>query len=531
MDERLHLDKILNFKMYIYRINGILYDLLYYLENPDELNSTLQDELKERITIIAGSIEKNKKNYNIVIRNKSFYLIDVLNYIRDTYLNLGMKTSGLYNDLRHIPIKSLISQVLDSLNDITKTSSEAQLKSLQYIKNNYELPNTDMINFTVQKARQGLALLSSIQSITDIDTKIVFQLIRDLSTTMKYFVDQRFGNFQLEIKDKDGNSEVVDLVISELYNEINSILLRNNAINIEDTTDEYKLPYNKPMKLIHRVNLLISMLEKVESNNLSFDIKLKNLNPTSPRDGSYTNEAKLLPVLRCGDCGNFIEITSKINALMEKEEYPMQYCHGKLMIWSIIDSAKIKLFSKQKEVYGKLKQAIEFSKSYKLLDKAEAMKIYEFLLQEKFDITTRIQAHLGMCQLHLYEFKASDNSQALDYINQKLQILRELSAEYDIKQLFIETNLIDCRIKLIEGKFTELNEILHETLAYVTLNKLENYREKVENELKMMNSYLEKSIEIVDSNEKLKNQIFQENIDSYINDVKTLLMDDFLDLN
>ena len=151
-----------------------------------------------------------------------------------------------------------------------------------------------------------------------------------------------------------------------------------------------------------------------------------------------------------------------------------------------------------------LADALYQMRSTKLLDKAQAQqKLREFIQQQDIAVDLLIMAYLNLFELHLIEWKVSEDEAALDEINTLLNQMDEIAENQSILPLEVELHLLRALLTLVQGNLSladsQVSEAIHISQTHEFTNLLVKSQElqtKIQSQVKEWQDLLEENVSI-----------------------------------
>lgn len=495
----------------------------------EDISIDFREKAEAKITWIIEEIDRNKIQFNTLIyfstKLQAYYPINsILEYILTKFI---LHESVTYTwQLQNLEINDLIDELINNLQIFIENGGQ----NYHYIQGNivnpvaliklYGSPSREIIEKTILLLESSNELFSNKEENPTEFINKAFQLSIEISKLINHYSNDQIERYELILKEYEEYG--INIEIERFLRQL-SIELMNIVDNYVELTDiDLKNYLNLPVDFLEKITVVTNLLNEVllGTNKLflyqveSTKFKPVNLNRKT---------VELIPVLHCQVCDFFIELTDELHIKMQKNELEVKVHHDQPLKRGVMESDRNKQFIKRKQTFSKLRKAIELQNSPRLTKKAQAFEIFKEVIDESNDISAIIQAHLGVCELHLYELRGSGDGIILEDIKAILGVLRGLSHKHHLNSLFVEVNIISCKIQLITGDISNLDDLLQSTLEFVKINNLQQYIKIIEDEMSELTNIIEKSQEIVKSNSNLLDRINQSNVESYLSNIKLLM--------
>ncbi len=169
-------------------------------------------------------------------------------------------------------------------------------------------------------------------------------------------------------------------------------------------------------------------------------------------------------------------------------------------------------------------EALILKKSHRVYDIGQAQKILlDLAAEEKIEQTIKIYALLNMCDLHLYELKASGDETIIQDINSILIQLSELAMNQNLNPLMVKILLVRAKVTLIDGDMKKSYHTLNDAVKLAKKYKLTNLENQIKKEQELFDSQFEQWQEIINRNAPIAEKIEMVRMNDYIQMAKQMV--------
>ncbi|MDH5404775.1 MAG: hypothetical protein OEY49_19890, partial [Candidatus Heimdallarchaeota archaeon] len=539
VNDKISLSNSFNKFKEIHTLTAHLHKVKNIDEDPNGISSTDKNKVIKVISKIIDKLIINNISYQIRLQNYEGTKTSSIDFISVLQVLLVKIDDNMNNPrygnsfaLLEFSVDRGLSEIINSIIIILEKYLQNQIdydyfyeiSHLDVVDENYKFPSHKTISNSISLLESSISVLEKKDILSEMEVHTAFNLSIELLKDLKQYNDINFPEYSIYINDvSTGIRYPYTEIISNLIMEVKNYVEASKQSLLDPNVSDY---YNAATKNIEPAKHLLTLLIEIKEGKNKFNVDRKdsfqvynsiNLKPIR----IIKEKPKLIPILKCVSCDEFLDITLKVERKLEQGE--SYYHHNEKMKIEVIESEKIEQYNKSAHIYHKLNEAIKLSESYKIPDLALSYQLYLEIISEKVDLLTQIQALMGMCQLHIYELKATGNQLIIGDIYEILDKLVEISSNYNIDYLFIETNLIRGRIQLLAGNIDELQELMNEIKTFVKEKNLSHYTGKIDSHQLEIEKYIEQSKSIVDSNTTILDRIHQSNIDNYLQNVMKLI--------
>jgi hypothetical protein len=171
----------------------------------------------------------------------------------------------------------------------------------------------------------------------------------------------------------------------------------------------------------------------------------------------------------------------------------------------------------------RLVDALILSQSTRLSNKGKAQMILtELIGEEQVDYTVKVHAYLQLCELHLFELKASEDESVIGDITSILDELTQLATQLHLDPILVKTQILQSKLSLLNGDISTAELLLDEAFTLSVDKNLSNLKNQIIVEQEKLEKQFERWQEITSRNYSISERLRMTEIQNYINNVKQL---------
>ncbi|MFX0199809.1 MAG: tetratricopeptide repeat protein [Candidatus Hodarchaeota archaeon] len=166
--------------------------------------------------------------------------------------------------------------------------------------------------------------------------------------------------------------------------------------------------------------------------------------------------------------------------------------------------------------YARLAEALILKTSPRLKDKGKAQEIFEQIIEETslfFEITSTTM--LNLCDLYIFELKASGEEAVLQEMKTLVQRLTALARQHSISSV-VDTLILQAKLAMVGGDLTVATQLLNQAQMTAEEKGLTRLGEKASNESQLLEAQYDNWQHLIQSNAPYTTRLKQARVEDYL---------------
>ncbi|MHA2248089.1 MAG: tetratricopeptide repeat protein [Candidatus Hodarchaeales archaeon] len=167
--------------------------------------------------------------------------------------------------------------------------------------------------------------------------------------------------------------------------------------------------------------------------------------------------------------------------------------------------------------YAKLTEALILKTSPRLKDKGKAQEILEQIAEEttmNFEITST--AMLNLCDLHIFELKASGEKTVLQETKNLVQQLTARARQQHSFSSVVDTLILQAKLAMVEGDLTVATQLLDQAQILAVEKGLTRLEKKATTESQLLEAQYDNWQHLIESNAPYTTRLKQARVEDYL---------------